>query len=511
MSRRTIFRWVYFVWVLCCSVSQVDAASTRSKKSLDQLNYDVFPRRTAEEAAVLEWGNSAIITALDGAVATFGPQTSRGAFFEVETVPILADPLDGKGLIETEEKVNEDGETTKSTIIKPFKNADMVYGNLVVMSNEGSFTGVQLAQIAKESGAAALVVVNADQDHPDEIHSLSPEAGEEDVAEGIDFPVLMISLNSGNILATASATENMSKEEVINNGMPERIRLYAGGDRPFFEDVSSHEPTLYLIHNLLTHEECDQLIKTASGSYSKLEKESENIMEHATEEFLSKVRGNVKRRWLWRGMWKSLTLKQIDERIEQVTGFPVDHYSDFTIDSFAKGAMVAPHYDVHPVLFPMATLTVFLTEPESGGEIVYPSNSVGPVKITARKGLAIVHHNTNEQHEFDMKSLHADLGLKEGVKIIARKYIYQPPQSYARRFVLPLVAMPMGRMPSFVTSTHAYFLSTFGAEGNDYFDKFCLFVPLFIVLAIVQIVVNSMQKSSKKKTAPPTTKDKKKK
>ena len=33
---------------------------------------------TSEEAAVVEWGHSAIISALDGAVAAFGPQTSQG-------------------------------------------------------------------------------------------------------------------------------------------------------------------------------------------------------------------------------------------------------------------------------------------------------------------------------------------------------------------------------------------------------------------------------------------------
>ena len=61
------------------------------------LDYKVFPLRKNEEAAVVEWGNSAIISALDGAVASFGPQTSLGAFFEVETVPILASPINGRG------------------------------------------------------------------------------------------------------------------------------------------------------------------------------------------------------------------------------------------------------------------------------------------------------------------------------------------------------------------------------------------------------------------------------
>ena len=38
----------------------------------------IYINSTSEEAAVVEWGHSAIISALDGAVAAFGPQTSQG-------------------------------------------------------------------------------------------------------------------------------------------------------------------------------------------------------------------------------------------------------------------------------------------------------------------------------------------------------------------------------------------------------------------------------------------------
>ena len=51
-------------------------------------NYREFPLRTAEEAAVIEWGHSAIISALDVSVAHFGPQTVDAAVFEVETKPV---------------------------------------------------------------------------------------------------------------------------------------------------------------------------------------------------------------------------------------------------------------------------------------------------------------------------------------------------------------------------------------------------------------------------------------
>ena len=63
-----------------------DAARKQSRQRsarLQDLNYVEYPRRKNNEAAVVEWGNSAVISALEAAVAGFGPQTSRGAYFEV--------------------------------------------------------------------------------------------------------------------------------------------------------------------------------------------------------------------------------------------------------------------------------------------------------------------------------------------------------------------------------------------------------------------------------------------
>jgi len=61
----------------------LSSAAKSKGKSLSNLDYSTYPLRKSEEAAVIEWGNSAVISALEAAVAGFGPQTSRGAFFEV--------------------------------------------------------------------------------------------------------------------------------------------------------------------------------------------------------------------------------------------------------------------------------------------------------------------------------------------------------------------------------------------------------------------------------------------
>lgn len=47
------------------------------------------------------------------------------------------------------------------------------------------------------------------------------------------------------------------EKDIVNHGMLDQMRFYTVGDRPFFEDVSSKSSVLYLIHNLMTKEECE--------------------------------------------------------------------------------------------------------------------------------------------------------------------------------------------------------------------------------------------------------------
>ena len=149
------------------------AAGTTDSVPLSDLEYAAFPTRTSAEAAVVEWGHSAIISALDGAVAAFGPQTSRGAFFEVEARPVLASPIDGDVDRLFTAKDGGDDDVDLSTLT--LKNTDEIEGNMVVMTNAAGLSGVEMARLAKNSGAAALMVVNTDRDHPDYISSLHPE------------------------------------------------------------------------------------------------------------------------------------------------------------------------------------------------------------------------------------------------------------------------------------------------------------------------------------------------
>lgn len=209
--------------VLLPSVPLVVA--TESINDLLQLEYPshrIFPHRTKEEAAVLEWGHSAIITALDASVAHFGPQTSQAALLEVEAMPLLAEPLTGERKPSSSSTSDSNGDSSATTKLSILDNAEEAHGNLVVMTNQNNLTGVEMALLAQASGAAALLVVNVNQEHPEEIYRLPALDGHEQV----QIPVVMISLNSANALTTATITATTKQHEIVNNGMPERVRLY---------------------------------------------------------------------------------------------------------------------------------------------------------------------------------------------------------------------------------------------------------------------------------------------
>ena len=497
MTRRTRTgaSWLVTGALVALLLSPLARVVAASKKSLQDLDYRVFPRRTAQEAAVLEWGNSAILTALDVSVAHFGPQTSDAALLEVETQPILAEPLDGVGM-----DGSDDDESSDTPRIQPLDNADEMLGNMCIMTNTGGLTGVQMAKVAQASGAAALLVVNSDAERQDDIYRLPIEEGHEDV----DIPVVMISLNSANMLATAMLENDnqLQQDRLTNRYMPDRVRLYAGDDRPFFEDVEAAHPTVYLIHDLLKPEECDALIERAKPVLRTVARNDH--LQYTTD--ADKLH-HVERVTLWQGLLQTPARKAVEERIEQVTAFPSAHYSDFVVDrlSVKQASHYKPRYDTFNGRVPVASMTIFLSDAKEGGELVYPSagSAAGsdPLQIQPRKGMVVVHHNTDERGNFEMASLHSLLppvqveGNDDGF-YVAHKYIFMDPLSNGQRVALPVFAAPFGgKLPDGLVRLYELLVEQFGKQqGTLYFEKVCIFVPMLLVLMMVQVVVDFVRK-----------------
>ena len=266
--------------------------------------------------------------------------------------------------------------------------------------------------------------------------------------------------------------------------------------------MEAADPTIYVIHNLLTRAECRSLVQQAAPRVQPLTRN--DPLQHTTQydKFVKTERVH-----LWQGMLQGPERKAVEERIEQVTGFPSDHFSDWTVDRLKAGSYWQPHYDTLAGNYvPMATITVFLSAvPDGGGgEIVYPSTNTEPVMIRPVQGMAVVHHNTDEKHQFDVNSLHALLPIvadstttAEDVEFyVATKYILPLPVSKARRIALPVfAALTGGRLPDVFVWLHDALVEQFGVEtGGVYFDKLCVFVPVLIVLGIAQFAARAVHR-----------------
>jgi hypothetical protein len=310
--------------------------------------------------------------------------------------------------------------------------------------------------------------------------------------------------------------------------------LYAGGERPFFEDIETMEPTVYMIHNLLTLSECQLLMEqaqqqgyrsvmtsTPSSSYS-----SNPLIEYMTD---TTPYQNIDRTVLHPGFFQSLILKAVDERIEQVTGFPINHYSEWIIDRITINSTYHPHYDntyIPHELIPHATITVFLNDLSNdmdrveGGQLVYPTigsktskknqnRNTDPILIHSTQGLGVVHHNTNEKQHLETYSLHGLLPLtyksydNHGSDntnpvpylYIARKYILPVPISKIRRYTIPIYLLLFGRHGNtFVTNLLQdwYKLCIQQSWGIDngilYFDYIIVGVPIVFLIVLFTII-----------------------
>jgi hypothetical protein len=81
---------------------------------------------------------------------------------------------------------------------------------------------LDLAILAHNSQAAALILVHVNEARPDDAPRCTIPLGREAEAARIDIPIVTISLASVDVLTSATVTEDTKPEDVINHGMPER-------------------------------------------------------------------------------------------------------------------------------------------------------------------------------------------------------------------------------------------------------------------------------------------------
>ncbi|EIE25378.1 hypothetical protein COCSUDRAFT_35772 [Coccomyxa subellipsoidea C-169] len=202
-------------------------------------------------------------------------------------------------------------------------------------------------------------------------------------------------------------------------------------------EVLSWEPRAYLYHNFLTEAEADYLVQKGKPHMEK----SEVVDNETGKSAPSKVRTSSGM-FLNRG--EDDVIERIEARIAKYTAIPKENGEGLQILHYQASEEYRPHFDYFHDNFNtqnggqrIATMLMYLSDVEDGGETVFPESSdkpnVGNTKFSQcaqagaaakpKKGDALFFYSLTPDGRMDEKSLHAGCPVMKGDKWSATKWL----------------------------------------------------------------------------------------
>ena len=198
-----------------------------------------------------------------------------------------------------------------------------------------------------------------------------------------------------------------------------------GGDKWVEVVRRQHCPDVVVFANMLTAAECDALILAAKPRLSR----SLTVDTNTGDEALHSDRTS---QGMFFERFESDLVSRIEARIAKLLRWPVKHGEGLQVLRYQKGAQYAPHYDYFdvrdaatPALLArggqrVATLIMYLKEPDSGGATVFPDLGLD---IQPKRGQAVFF--SYPQARPSSLSLHGGAPVVAGEKWIATKWLRQ--------------------------------------------------------------------------------------
>lgn len=190
---------------------------------------------------------------------------------------------------------------------------------------------------------------------------------------------------------------------------------------------SIDDPRIALFDNLLSEQECDDVVKLAA---SKVQRST--VVDPKTGEFVvSGVRRSEGTHF--QGV-KHPLLDRIEARIASICGISVPQGEPIQVLHYLPGGEYLPHHDYFAVEDAghaevlkqggqrIATMVMYLNDVEAGGDTGFPTLGV---KVRPRKGSGIYFEYCTADGRVDDRLLHAGEPVQRGEKWIATKWMRQ--------------------------------------------------------------------------------------
>jgi prolyl 4-hydroxylase len=193
--------------------------------------------------------------------------------------------------------------------------------------------------------------------------------------------------------------------------------------------IVSWKPRILVVDNFLSPKECEYFIKLGNGDdlkrslvMSETEKDSvvsEGRTSHTSFLNNSENIGDIK-------------ILEIEKRIAELTMIPVENGERFQVLRYKIGQEYKPHFDYFKKSGlkrakikkqggqRIATVLVYLGEPQSGGETIFPKVNI---KIKSKRGRAVFFYNIQTDGSEDELSLHGSMPVEEGEKWTLTKWL----------------------------------------------------------------------------------------
>jgi prolyl 4-hydroxylase len=221
----------------------------------------------------------------------------------------------------------------------------------------------------------------------------------------------------------AASVEAQSLSEQLV-GMPNTIATL---DREVQMLFALTAPRIVLFGNLLSAEECDELIELSRGKLAR-----SSVVNNETGAYDIHPHRTSKGTYFNRG--ENALIRRIEARIADLVQFPEENGEPIQILHYEPGGEYKPHFDYFDPKQPgneqvlkqggqrIATLVMYLNDVEAGGSTVFPE--VG-IDVLPRRGNAVYFAYCTENGTLDPRSLHGGSPVGAGEKWIATKWIRQ--------------------------------------------------------------------------------------
>jgi prolyl 4-hydroxylase len=189
--------------------------------------------------------------------------------------------------------------------------------------------------------------------------------------------------------------------------------------------MTLNAPRIVLFGDLLSAEECDEMIRLALPKLTRSTVLNANTGERDVHDARTSSGTCFKR-------GENELIRRIETRISELVRISVENGEGIQILHYLPGTEYKPHYDYFDPKHPgnqktlavggqrIGTLIMYLNDVEAGGATVFPE--VG-LDVLPRKGNAVLFAYANESGQLDRRTLHGGSPVVTGEKWIATKWI----------------------------------------------------------------------------------------